>query len=468
MLCRSPSTQWGHRCPRSGGGERRHRFCQSGQLIRLRRHGIEFCEPRSISPSQALRVARDVVPTRTDEEAFALTTSGIRRETRRQIYEFICERGLATKKDIATSLDLSLPTVSKYLKHFVDANLLEPAAKFSPGAQGGRSPIAFGCVPDGRLAVGVDVTRDGISCLVVDLACEVHTHGHVTHTFERSEEYFAFVAEFIMSVIRDGGVDESRILGVGIAMPGLISESTGMITYGRVIDNYGMRASDFGRHLPFRTRLVHDSDAAGQAEFWPEDGPDNAFYVSLSRSVGGSVLVGGDIFRGDGEFAGEIGHLRIHTGGKLCYCGQHGCMDAYCNSSVLAHRAGGSLDVFFDRLSQGDPGIVEVWDTYTSDLAQAIHNIRVLFGCTIILGGDVGARIGDHIDGVRSKVDQQSFLATHSEGFLLPSTCTREPVATGAALYLVDEFKQSLGPLPPEQTRPVKRRLRRLEAHARG
>lgn len=392
-----------------------------------------------------------------------MTSPGIRRQTRRQIYEFINEQGLATKREIATALDLSLPTVSKYLNHFVNTGLLRPAAKFSPGAQGGRSPIAFGCIPDGRLAVGVDVTRDGVTALIVDLSKEVLAQRHVKRAFERSDDYFRLVAEEVMALLHEGAFDESKVLGVGIAVPGLVSEITGRVTYGRVIDNYGLEAADFGRHLPFRTRLVHDSDAAGQAEFWPEDGPDNAFYISLSRSVGGSVLVDGEIFRGDGEFAGEVGHLHIHDDGLQCYCGQHGCMDAYCNSSVLTQHSDGSLDAFFDGLATGDPKLTRVWDHYTSDLARAIHNVRVLFGCTIILGGDVGAHIGERIQAVRAKVDQLSFLATDSENFLLPSTCTREPVATGAALYLVDEFRQHLGPLTHQPVRTVAPRIQRFD-----
>lgn len=393
-----------------------------------------------------------------------MTSPGIRRQTRRQIYEFINEQGLATKREIATALDLSLPTVSKYLNHFVNAGLLRPAAKFSPGAQGGRSPVAFGCIPDGRLAVGVDVTRDGITVLVVDLSEQVLALRHAEQTFERSDEYFRSVADQVMFLLYEGAFNESKVLGVGIAVPGLVSEITGRVTYGRVIDNYGLEAADFGRHLPFRTRLVHDSDAAGQAEFWPEDGPDNAFYISLSRSIGGSVLVDGEIFRGDGEFAGEIGHLHIHDNGLECYCGQHGCMDAYCNSSVLTKCSNGSLDAFFEGLAAGDPELTRVWDVYTSDLARAIHDVRVLFGCKIILGGDVGAHIGEHIHVVRAKVDQLSFLATDSENFLLPSTCTREPVATGAALYLVAEFREHLGPSSHEPVHTTAPRIQHFDS----
>lgn len=380
------------------------------------------------------------------------SASGIKARTRRAIYDFVREQGQATKNEIAAALELSLPTVSKYLAHLSESGLLAPGSKMSSGSKGGRSPIAYMCVPDGRLAIGVDLTRDRVTCLVVDLEREVLFRREARRTFERTDFYFRFVGHEVDRLVTESGIDRSRVLGVGVAVPGLISEATGRVTYGRVVDNYGMTAAEIGRHIPFRARLVHDSDAAGLAEFWPDRGLDNAFYISLSSSIGGSVLVNGEIYRGDGEFAGELGHLVIHPDGLGCYCGQNGCLDPYCNASVLSRHAGGSLEQFFERLAAGERAMADVWNRYSSDLARAITGIRALFGCTVILGGDVGARMSEHLDALRAKVDRLSFLSGHAETFLVPCSYTTHPVATGAALYLVDEFRQSLGPAGPRFT----------------
>lgn len=375
--------------------------------------------------------------------------SGLKVETRRAIYDYVREQGQVTKKGIAAALDLSLPTVNKYIAHFMDTGLMGHGEKLSSGSNGGRNPISYKCLANGRYAVGVDVTRENVTCLVVNLEREVLHRLDAPLVFEQSEEYFASVADAVLRILREAEVEEDRILGVGVAVPGLISEATESVTYGRVLDNEGVTGADFGRHLPYRTRLVHDSDAAGLAEFWPDDAHGNAFYMSLSRSVGGSILINGEIFRGDGEFSGEIGHVRIHTDGELCYCGQRGCMDAYCNASVLARHADGSLEGFFRRLEEGDAALDDVWDRYTDNLARAVHNVRVLFGSSVILGGDVGAHIAAHMPGLHAKVDRLSFLASNSSSFLYPSNYQDDPVATGAALYLVDELRQELGPPRP-------------------
>lgn len=383
------------------------------------------------------------------------TASGIRKHTRRAVYDFIRERGMATKNEISAGLGISLPTVSKYLALFIEDGLIEEGARIASGSAGGRNAVAYRCVPDGRFAIGVDITRERVRCLVLNLRRSVIAERRTVRTFEMTEDYYAFVAAEVRAMVEEAEIDRDRILGVGIAVPGLLSETTGRVTYGRVIDNVGLSAEDFARHLPYETRLVHDSEAAGFAEFWEHRQRENAFYLSLSKSVGGSVLIKGGMYRGDGEIAGEVGHLRIHDDGLPCYCGRHGCLDPYCNATVLTRHADGSLRNFFTRLDSGDPALAEVWDRYTTDLAIAVNNIRVMFGSTIILGGDVGSRGGSHLVDLFAKVDSLSFLATPARSYLVPCTYTNHSIATGAALYLVEEFRQALGALPARPFRPT-------------
>ncbi|MFV0406749.1 MAG: ROK family protein [Propioniciclava sp.] len=374
----------------------------------------------------------------------AVGSDGLRQQTRRAIYDLVAEQELATKNEIAHALELSLPTVTKYLTHFLDEGLLQRGAKRPSGVNGGRAPVGYRCVPDGRLAVGVDITAEGATTLLVDLQRTVRGVRRAARPFVHAEEYFAFIGAEVTALLRDNDVDPARLLGVGVAMPGLISRTRQVVTYGRVLDNRGVSATDFSRHIPYPTRIVHDSDAAGLAEFWPDQSVQNAFYVSLSRSVGGSVLIGGEVYLGDGEFAGEVGHVELHPEGDQCYCGEHGCMDAYCNAGVLSRHTDGVLADFFLGLDRGDPALGEVWNRYTSDLARAIVDIRLMFGGTVILGGDVGAYLHQRMEPIWQRVADLHFLTRAPAEFLMACTNTNEPIATGAALEFVRAFHAEL------------------------
>ncbi|WP_168582338.1 ROK family transcriptional regulator [Gephyromycinifex aptenodytis] len=380
--------------------------------------------------------------------------TGTRSETRRVVYSFIHEQGMATKQDIASALSLSLPTVSKYLSHFLACGFIEKKAKLASGEHGGRSPVAYACIPHARYAIGLDINAARVSAVVITLDQEVVHRRRTVRRFERTPEYLRFLGAEVEELVRESGVDRCAILGVGIAIPGLVSARTGEVFYGKVIDVLGMSAADFGAHLEFPCHLAHDSDAAGLAEFWGRGANSNAFYISLGNSVGGSVLLGGEIYSGDGV-AGEVGHLLVVPGGKRCYCGQRGCLDPYCNATVLSAMADGSVDNFFLLLDSGDAKAEAVWEKYTDILAGALHDIRTIFGCRIILGGDVGVHLAGRLAPLEAKVDALSFREDPAADYLQACRHRTESIATGAALHFVDQFRHDPG--APEVTRVVRR-----------
>lgn len=372
-------------------------------------------------------------------------TPGISKATRRVVYDCIAQLGAATKSDLAAAADMSLPTATKYITHLMELGVIAEGEKLAAGIQGGRSPITFRCVPDGRLAVGVDVTADHVNIVIVNLDGEVTHVREVDLDYDRSEDYVHTITDHVLSLLDEAGVPIERVYGMGVAVPGLVSEEEQRVTYGRVIDNAGMTADHFGDFVPFPVRLVHDSDASGLAEFWTGYEVHNAFYMSISNSIGGSVLIHDSIYRGDGEFAGEVGHLIIEHGGKECYCGQKGCFDAYCNANVLRH-AGGGLRKFFARLTAGDDSLRPLWESYCTMLARAIQSVRVLYGCTVIVGGDVGTYIGENIVDVHRKVEALDLLPGDPSSYVKSSRYATKPIATGAGLYVIDDFKDALGP----------------------
>ncbi|HEV3384129.1 MAG TPA: ROK family protein, partial [Gemmata sp.] len=64
--------------------------------------------------------------------------------------------------------------------------------------------------------------------------------------------------------------------------------------------------------------LCNDADVAGLAEalFGAGKGLSPIFYITVGTGVGGGLIIDGQIYRGVGRGAAEIGHLRIrHPGG---------------------------------------------------------------------------------------------------------------------------------------------------------
>ncbi len=363
----------------------------------------------------------------------------IKQNNRNKIYFYIRDKGMATTKDIAYDLRLSLPTVTQNLEYLAEQGLIDSNRKLEKKS-GGRNPIAHAYVPDVKVAIGLDVAKHYIISVVVDLSGNVVKYIYKRKDYERTEEYLKLLGDTVEEIIDSISLDREKILGVGIAMPGLVSHEEGYVVDGRVIDNTGMTCEEVSKYIDYPTKLLHDSYSAGFSESWMATDLHTLFYLSLGDSVGGSVLVNDNIFMGEGLYSGEIGHIKLVPNGKPCYCGQKGCLDSYCNAQVLSVHTDGDLDLFFEKLVQGDESLLEVWDSYLDYLAIAIIDARMMYGSAIILGGYVGVYMEDYMEDIYKKLDAQSPFGEKAKDYLHLCKKKKSAVATGSALFFVDQF----------------------------
>lgn len=361
------------------------------------------------------------------------------------MYDYLRRHSHSTRADISTALGLSIPTVSKYLTHLIETGLAEQKTKLRPGEDGGRAPAAYASVPDARIALGVSVTKRHITAVATNLNGDTVHSVRVRHPYSRTDEHARYVGKLCSDLVATCDIDPAHLLGIGIAMPGLVDRASNAVVYGRVIDNEGMTSAHFQRFLDAKATILHDSYAAGLAESWRWDHLNNAFYITLSGSVGGAVIFNNEIFTVNGGYPGEIGHLLLVPNGTRCYCGRYGCMDTVCNTSVLIGDTEDSIEQFFAELST-NLRFQSRWQSYTDHLARAIHSVRALFGGTIILGGEVGTFIGDHLGDVLSKVDQLALFGERAHDYVVPARQKNNSVATGAALSHIQKFLKDPGP----------------------
>ena len=235
------------------------------------------------------------------------------------------------------------------------------------------------------------------------------------------------------------------MLGVGIAVPSLVSDDGERIIHAMNRSFTGKTRAEIARYIPYPSRIFHDSYAAGFAEVWIDHSIQNALYISLNDTIGCSQIIGNRIYCGDNNRAGELGHLCIvPKGGKLCYCGKHGCFDTLCNVSVLDSYTHGNLPEFFRLLKEGDHGAQEIWNEYLDNLALTIHNMRMLFDCTIIIGGYVGAFIEDYLYDLCARVDVRDSFDDPAIQYVKPCKYKIETTAAGAAIQIIADFIKSI------------------------
>ncbi|MBU2581329.1 MAG: ROK family protein [Alphaproteobacteria bacterium] len=140
------------------------------------------------------------------------------------------------------------------------------------------------------------------------------------------------------------GVDP-RAFTVGIGMPGSISPATGLVQNANSTWLNGMAfQKDIEAALGHPVRLANDANcfAVSEAVDGAGAGAHSVFGVILGTGVGGGLVIGGRIIDGPRGTGGEWGHNPLPWAkegefpGPLCWCGKHGCMEAWVSGPAMA------------------------------------------------------------------------------------------------------------------------------------
>jgi len=363
----------------------------------------------------------------------------IKKENRNNIYRLIYRSKTISLTEIAQKLSLSYLTVLQLVSELKEQGLVDDCGSFH--STGGRKAKMIGCVGDARLSLGLDITQNHISLVLLNMSAEILSSIRITLPYCYSDNYFLAVKEAIARFLEESGAEKSKILGMGISLPAIIESDHKTVTYAKVIDAGKNLFEKMKEVSAYPVLLFNDANAGGYAESWVSDYPGEAgcIYLSLSNSVGGAFMIGNHIFYGASNRCGEFGHMTIIPDGEECYCGKKGCLDAYCNATVLTRYAEDKMELFFEHLASGDRQCREVFHRYLDKLAIAINNLRMGLDCDIILGGYVGSYLEPYLTELRELVRKRNPFDQNTD-FLKVCSFKSEAAAVGGALYYIELF----------------------------
>ena len=130
-------------------------------------------------------------------------------------------------------------------------------------------------------------------------------------------------------------MSDEQILGVGFAVQGLVSPDHQSIVYGKILADTGLSITAFTRYLPYPCSFFHDADSSAISELWISPELKDAFYLSLSKHLGASIIINRKLLDGKHGHSSIIEHIQIEPDGELCYCGNRGCLETFCSINAL-------------------------------------------------------------------------------------------------------------------------------------
>lgn len=239
-----------------------------------------------------------------------------------------------------------------------------------------------------RLAVGLDVGGTRFS---VGLVSE---HGQLlAHRQEATPRAIGAPATLgrILALIREilGQAGEGEVCGIGVGFGGPVDYAAQRIRRSHHAPGWAdvPLAEVLSRELRLPTKLENDANAGGLGEsiFGAGRAKGDLLYVNIGTGVGGALILGGHVYHGANDNAGEFGHMILDPDGPPCPCGKRGCVEALCSGDALGRRA--------RELAQAHPGAFgvppeDLTGRRVGELARAENPaaLRVLGECAGLMG----------------------------------------------------------------------------------
>jgi len=180
--------------------------------------------------------------------------------------------------------------------------------------------------------------------------------------------------------------------------------------------------------------VIMDNDANaiawGELCYGAARGYDNVVLLAIGTGIGCGLVLGGRLYRGSAGMAGEPGHSRVVPGGRMCGCGNRGCLEQYASGSALVAQArdfarrrpegairllqlgGGHPEGIggpqvTQAAREGDPAALRCFQTVGGWLGQGMADIAaVLDPACFVIGGGVSEAGGLLLDPARASFER--------------------------------------------------------------
>ena len=358
---------------------------------------------------------------------------------RSRIYHALYDaHGFVSRQTLASRCGVSMPTLYQNLNELMEQGLVRYSGEGR--STGGRRAQGLEIVPDARISVGIAVAEHRLRLVAADLHLGELAYRAVSLDHGRSlSDEVVGIAAILESFLDEEKIDRSRLLGVGITFPALLTADSSCIQFAPTLGIRDMPVAPLLENIPYPVYVDNDGSASGHAECFVRREQEDMAYLSLEYGVGGAVLMGGKLYRGRNGHSGEFGHICVEPGGLLCNCGRHGCLEAYCTPLRIEKTFGVTVEEFFQRVEAHDPECEAMLFDMLRHLAVGVNSIHLTLDCDVILGGFFSEFLSPYLPVLRRYVLSGNPFEENAD-FVQLSSLRRHITPLGAALHFIREF----------------------------
>ncbi len=322
----------------------------------------------------------------------------LRSDNRRRILDALRRGGTASQAEIARRTGLSRATVSNIVRDLRAVDWITVN-----GTDGGRRGSEVSLNRQAGLVVGVDFGHRHVRVAVADVGHTIHAETCRELPADHGADHdLPLIGEIVDALLGSINADKSTVVGVGMGLPAPVDPDTGEIRAPAILPGWVgvLAAAATAERLGLPVLVDNDANlgALGELTWGAGVGSRHVIYVKASTGIGAGLILDGQLYRGFGGTAGEIGHITVDDRGALCQCGDRGCLETVAGSEALlallrsSHGSDLTLGNVIARATDGDGGCRRILADAGRAMGVAVANLcNILAPDRIVLGGALAA-----------------------------------------------------------------------------
>lgn len=282
--------------------------------------------------------------------------SYINRLNKIEVLRLIRDSGEISRADIVKKTRLSAPTVTRITDNLINDKLAVMVGEGN--STGGRPPKLIRFDGTHNYVIGIDLGSTSIRGVICNLnglfITEIETPTDLDGGFE---QICIQVGELITKLIDRSKLEKEKIMGVGLAVAGLINSESGIVEYSPVFGWWKVNLkTELKKHIPENLPIFYDNvsrlTALGEMLYGVGKKFKHFICVNVGYGIGAGIIINGTPLYGSQGFTGEFGHVVLDSDSQ--YVGKDGikgCLEALSSGYGMA-------EIAKDRLKKGDKSIL--------------------------------------------------------------------------------------------------------------
>ncbi|WP_026568393.1 ROK family transcriptional regulator [Bacillus sp. UNC41MFS5] len=338
----------------------------------------------------------------------------MKKQNKNLVLDIVKNHSPISRMEIAKVTGMSPTSITRIVNELQLQGFVRETELVTSGV--GRKAALLDVCGDVLYTIGVEIDTLMIKIGIVNYVGEIVAWQSIPR--EVTESYYETLEKVnrnVKDLIDKNQIPTERIIAIGVGLPGSIDYQNGVVTVSDQLKWKNVNLAEDLHQLSHLAVIIdNELKMKIEAENFKGMAKDyqNAVLVGIGSGIGAAIILNGEIYRGESNNAGEIGHTVINPTGNVCNCGKIGCLATYISEGALIADSRkvkeiDSIDEVFDSYRNRESWAINIMDRTTTYIALAISNILCLYNPEVII---LSGNTIENLPEIKGPIEQKSEL----------------------------------------------------------